>query len=131
MSEPRAKIFDYAVELGVDGTFAIPGGAAFLPPSEWTADHLLLAALLRCSLDSLAYHARRARSTTRASGSASGRVTKRESDGRYAFAEIDVRIVAMLEPPAADPEALVAKAERDCFVGSSLAVRPRYDWRLA
>ena len=131
MAEPRAKVFDYAVELAVDGTMAIPDGPSFVPPSEWTADHLLLAALLRCSLDSLAYHARRAGSTTRASGSASGRVTKRESDGRYAFAEIEVRIDATLEPPAADAEALAAKAERDCFVGSSLTVKPRYEWRLA
>ena len=131
MAEPRAKVFDYAVELGADGTMTIPDGAGFVPPSEWTADHLLLAALLRCSLDSLAYHARRAGSRTQASGSASGRVRKRESDGRYAFAEIDVRIDATLEPPATDAEALVAKAERDCFVGSSLTVRPRYDWQLA
>jgi organic hydroperoxide reductase OsmC/OhrA len=131
MAEPRAKVFDYAVELGADGTMAIPDGAGFVPPSGWTADHLLLAALLRCSLDSLAYHARQAGSTTRASGSASGRVTKRESDGRYAFAEIDVRVDATLEPPAAEAEALAAKAERDCFVGSSLTVKPRYDWRLA
>ena len=131
MAEPRAKVFDYAVELGADGTMTIPDGAGFVPPSEWTADHLLLAALLRCSLDSLAYHARRAGSRTQASGSASGRVRKRESDGRYAFAEIDVRVEATLEQPVADPQALVAKAERDCFVGSSLTVRPRYDWQLA
>src|SRR4051794_32138394 len=128
MPEPPARVFDYAVELGADGTVAIPNGAGFMPPSGWTADHLLLAALLRCSLDSLAYHARQAGSTTRASGSASGRVTKRESDGRYAFAEIDVRVDATLEPPVADTDALVAKAERDCFVGSSLTVKPRYDW---
>src|SRR3954471_16171582 len=97
MAEPRAKVFDYAVELGTDGTMAIPDGAGFAPPGDWTADHLLLAALLRCSLDSLTYHARRAGSTTRASGSATGRVTKRESHGRYAFAEIDVRVDATLE----------------------------------
>jgi organic hydroperoxide reductase OsmC/OhrA len=131
MAEPRAKVFDYAVELSAEGTMAIPDGAGFVPPSDWTADHLLLAALLRCSLDSLAYHARRAGSTTRASGSASGRVTKRESDGRYAFTQIDVRIEATLHPPAAEAGALAAKAERDCFVGSSLTVKPRYDWRLA
>jgi organic hydroperoxide reductase OsmC/OhrA len=131
MAEPRAKVFDYAVELSAEGTMAIPNGAGFVPPSDWTADHLLLAALLRCSLDSLAYHARRVGSTTRASGSASGRVAKRESDGRYAFSEIDVRVEATLRPPVAEAVALAVKAERDCFVGSSLTVKPRYDWRLA
>jgi organic hydroperoxide reductase OsmC/OhrA len=130
MAELRAKVFDYAVELAADGTATIPDGEGFVAPSSWTADHLLLAALLRCSIDSLAHHARRAGSTTRASGSASGRVTKRESDGRYAFVEIDVRVDATLEPPATDAETLAAKAERDCFVGASLTVKPRYEWRL-
>jgi organic hydroperoxide reductase OsmC/OhrA len=130
MGQPRAKVFDYAVELAADGTATIADGEAFVAPPGWTADHLLLTALLRCSIDSLAHHARRAGSTTSASGSASGHVTKRESDGRYAFVEIDVRVDATLEPTAADPETLAAKAERDCFVGSSLTVKPRYEWRL-
>jgi organic hydroperoxide reductase OsmC/OhrA len=125
-------VFDYAVELDADGTASIPGGASFLPPPGWTADHLLLAALVRCSLDALAYHARRAGSTTtQASGSATGRVTKRATDGRYGFVEIECRIDAILDPPIADPRGLAAKAERDCFVGASLTVAPRYDWRVA
>ena len=130
MAQPRPKVFDYAVELGADGTASIPGGEGFLPPAGWTADHLLLAALVRCTLDSLAYHARRAGSVTTASGSATGRVTKRTND-RYGFVEIDCCIDATLDPPIADTQALAAKAERDCFVGSSLTVAPRYDWRLA
>ena len=65
MAEPRAKVFDYAVELDAEGTASISGGEGFLPPDGWSADHLLLAALVRCSLDSLTYHARRAGSTTR------------------------------------------------------------------
>jgi len=131
MAQPRPKVFEYAVELDADGTASIRGGASFLPPPGWTADHLLLAALVRCSLDALAYHARRAGSTTRASGSASGRVTKRATDGRYGFVEIDCRIDAVLDPPITDTRDLAAKAERDCFVGASLTVAPRYDWRLA
>jgi uncharacterized OsmC-like protein len=131
MAGPRPKVFDYAVELGADGTASIPGGGSFRPPSGWTADHLLLAALVRCTLDSLAYHARRAGSATTASGSATGRVTKRAADGRYGFVEIHCRIDATLDPPIADTRALAASAERDCFVGTSLTVAPRYDWRLA
>jgi organic hydroperoxide reductase OsmC/OhrA len=131
MAKARPKVFEYAVELDSDGTASIPGGASFLPPPGWTADHLLLAALVRCSLDALAYHARRAGSTTRGSGWATGRVTKRASDGRYGFVEIDCRIDARLDPPIADLRGLAAKAERDCFVGASLTVAPRYDWRLA
>jgi hypothetical protein len=130
MGEPRAKVFDYAIDLDHDGRATIPGGESLQPPESWTADHLLLTALLRCSIDSLTYHAQRAGSTTQASGSASGRVTQRDSDGRYAFVEIECRIDATLEPPAADPADLTAKAERDCFVGASLTVKPRYDWHL-
>src|SRR5262249_29876262 len=100
MAQPRPKVFDYAVELDAHRIMSIPGGESFLPPDGWTADHLLLAALVRCSLDALAYHARRAGSTTRASGSATGRVTKRATDGRYSFVEIDCRIVARPDPPA-------------------------------
>jgi organic hydroperoxide reductase OsmC/OhrA len=131
MADPRAKVFEYAVELDRDGRATIPGGESLQPPESWTADHLLLTALLRCSIDSLSYHAQRGGSATRASGSVSGRVTKRDSDGRYAFVEIDCRIDATLDPPPADPAGLAEKAERDCFIGASLTVKPRYDWHLA
>jgi organic hydroperoxide reductase OsmC/OhrA len=130
MAEPRPKIFEYAIELDRDGRASIPGGDSLQPPDSWTADHLLLTALLRCSIDSLAYHARRAGSSLQATGSASGRITRRESDGRYAFVEIDCKIEAELEPPSTEQEELAAKAERDCFVGASLTVKPRYEWRL-
>ena len=131
MGEPQAKVFDYSVELSRDGVFAIPGGAGIEPPEGWTADDLLLAALLRCSLDSFTYHARRAGHEVReASGSASGRVMRRESDGRFAFTSIDCRLAIALSPQPAEPADLVAKAERDCFVGASLAIKPDYVWQI-
>lgn len=130
MAEPRPKVFEYAVALDPSGEASIPGGSALRPPEDWTADHLLLAALLRCSIDSLAYHARRAGSATRASGSATGTVTKREADGRYAFVEIGCSIEATLDPPLPQIEDLVARAERDCFIGASLTVKPQYEWRV-
>jgi hypothetical protein len=51
-------------------------------------------------------------------------------DRDLTLAEIECRIDATLDPPAAAPDELVAKAERDCFVGASLAIKPRYEWRL-
>src|SRR5689334_11329511 len=86
-----AKVLEYAVAVDRGGRMTIPGGAQIDRAEGWSADHLLLAALVRCSLDSLAYHARRAGHEVTASGEADGRVTKRESDGRYAFVEIAVR----------------------------------------
>ena len=100
---------------------------------EWTPEHLLLVALVDCSLTSLRYHARRAAIEVDASGSASGVVTKRASDERYAFVEIDVELDVSLAPrPSADElEELLAKAERDCFIAASLTVKPSYAWRVA
>ena len=126
-----ARTFEYAVEVDGGGRMTIPGGGQFVPPEGWSADHLLLAALVRCSIDSFAYHARRAGHETRASGSAQGTITKSGDDDRYRFVAITVRIDAQLQPRAADTDALVAKAERDCFVGASLTLKPEYEWRVS
>jgi len=91
-----AKVLEYAVEVDNGGRMTIPGGGQFVPPEGWSADHLLLAALVRCSIDSFAYHARRAGHEVTASGEAQGTITKSGEDGRYRFIEIDVRINAQL-----------------------------------
>jgi organic hydroperoxide reductase OsmC/OhrA len=101
-----------------------------LPEPEWTPEHLLLASLARCSLTSFNYHARRAGLDPAASASARGVVTRRDDDGRFAFVELEVEAHVSVEPTP-DPDAvreLVAKGERDCFVGASLAIEPRYRW---
>jgi uncharacterized OsmC-like protein len=126
-----AKTFEYAVEVDGAGRMTIPGGGQLVPPEGWSADHLLLAALVRCSIDSLVYHARRAGSDVSALGSAQGTITQSREDNRYRFVEIDVHIEAQLAPRVTDVDALVAKAERDCFVGASLTVKPRYAWRVS
>ncbi len=58
-------------------------------------------------------------------------MTKRESDGRYAFVEIGVELDVELEPapPGEELRALLDQAERDCFVGASLTAQPSYRWR--
>jgi organic hydroperoxide reductase OsmC/OhrA len=131
VGEPRAKIFTYEVEVAPDGATSIPAGEPLGLPDGWTPDHLLLAALVRCSIKSLAYHARHAGHEVRAGGTASGRVTRRESDDRYAFVEIRCRIQVELIPTAADTSELVAKAERDCFVGATLTLEPTYEWQFS
>jgi organic hydroperoxide reductase OsmC/OhrA len=126
-----AKVLEYAVEVDNGGRMTIPGGGQFVPPEGWSADHLLLAALVRCSIDSFAYHARRAGHEVTASGEAQGTITKSGEDGRYRFVEIDVRISAQLTPRATDVDDLVAKAERDCFIGASLTLKPEYVWHVS
>jgi organic hydroperoxide reductase OsmC/OhrA len=109
----------------------IPGGGQFVPPEGWSADHLLLAALVRCSIDSFAYHARRAGHEPTASGSAHGTITKSGDDERYRFVWIAVRVDAQLTPRTNEVDELIAKAERDCFVGASLTLKPEYEWHVS
>jgi organic hydroperoxide reductase OsmC/OhrA len=124
-------LFEYAVELDRGGRMTIPGGGQLVPPEGWTADHLLLAALVRCSLDSFRYHARRGGHRVEAAGSAQGTVTRAGPDDRYRFVEIRVRVDAQLTPRTNEVDDLVAKAERDCFVGASLTVKPEYEWHVS
>lgn len=107
------------------------GLAELALPEEWTPEHLVLAALARCSLASLAFHVRRAELDFVASATASGAVARRE-DGGWGFAEIECSLEVELEPALHREKltALVARAERGCFVGASLAPRPRYRWQV-
>jgi len=99
---------------------------------DWTAEHLLLAGLARCSLSSLQYSAKRAEVEVSGSAEADGVVTRRESDGRFAFVETHVGLDVEVRPPI-DGErlmVLIDLAERGCFIGASLTAPPTYEWRV-
>ena len=127
-----ARRFEFEVAVDRAGQVAAEDDEAYQLPSEWQAEHLLLAALVRCSLTSFRYHARRLGADAVGSGRASGLVTRRDSDGRYAFVEVEARLELEVEPAQARTRlgALLAKAERDCFVAASLTVAPRYAWTV-
>jgi organic hydroperoxide reductase OsmC/OhrA len=128
----KAKEFRYAVGLDRAGRITADGGDPLDLDDAWTPEHLLLAGLARCTLQSLRFHASRAGVDFVASASASGLVTKRPDDGRYAFVDLDVEIDLELEPvpPGEELAALLVRAERDCFVGASLDPSPVYRWRV-
>jgi uncharacterized OsmC-like protein len=128
----KAKEFRYAIGLDRGGRVTADGRSPLDLDAAWTPEHLLLAGLVRCTLQSLRFHAARAGVDFLASASASGKVTKRERDDRYAFVELRVEIDLELEPaPSGDElEALLERAERDCFVGASLDTPPHYRWRV-
>jgi organic hydroperoxide reductase OsmC/OhrA len=130
MAEPRAKVLEFAASVDRDGGIDALG-ESIRPPEDWAPEHLVLAGLVSCSLTSLRYHARRAGIEVTASGEASGTVTKREEDGRFAFVEIECRLDVELTPAPDDLPALLANAERDCFVGASLTPSPNYVWTVA
>ena len=130
--EVEAKEFTYYVLLEDGGVMLADGTGAIDAPEAWKPDHFLVAALLRCTLQSLRYHADRAGLEASGRGEGHALVTKRAADERYAVVEIGVAYDIALEPDPGDEGAaeLVFKAERDCFVGASLTVEPEYRWNV-
>jgi organic hydroperoxide reductase OsmC/OhrA len=130
----RDKVFSHAVAVDRLGVISAEQGEPLALGEEWTPEHLVLAALVRCSIKSLRYHAGRAGLELLAAGSAASTVRKREEDGRYAMVEVEVEIAVELahehEPEAPGLDELLAKAERDCFIGASLTSKPAYRWTI-
>ena len=128
-TRPRVHEFDVSVDEFRVARSGL-GGTPLAREAEWWAEHLVLAGLVRCTLASMDYSARRAGSNCTGSGRAHGVVTKRESDGRYALVAIDATLEVHLAPrPEGDALGeLLAWAEAGCFVGNSLAVEPTYHW---
>jgi uncharacterized OsmC-like protein len=127
-----AKEFTYDVLLEDGGVLLADGAGAIDVPEGWKPDHFLVAALLRCTLQSLRYHADRAGLEASGRGAGHALVTKRAEDERYAIVEITVSYDIALESDPGDERVaeLLAKAERDCFVGASLSVEPTYRWNV-
>jgi organic hydroperoxide reductase OsmC/OhrA len=130
-TRPRVLEFDVTVDRDRLAWSAL-GGGALEREDQWWPEHLVLAALVRCTLASMDYSARRAGLDLVGQGSAHGTVTKREGDGLYAFVDIASRLEIELDPPPAQDVAkeLIAKAERGCFVSNSLEARPRHHWTV-
>ena len=127
----RARTFTYAVSLDREWTArSDEGGAALAVEEAWTPEHLVLTGLARCVLTSLRYHARLRSIEMLGAAETRGTVTRRESDGRYAFVEIEVDLDVSLDPRPEDVRELLARAERDCFVGATLTVKPHYGWTV-
>lgn len=130
----RARIFTYDVSLDDEwAAHSAVGGSTIANEEEaWTPEHLVLAGLSRCVLTSFRYHARRAGHEPLARAAAHGVVTRREEDGRFAFVEISVDLDVRLPdaPPSDTVRDLIAKGERDCFIGASLIAKPVYHWTV-
>jgi organic hydroperoxide reductase OsmC/OhrA len=128
----RGKPQEFAVEMDRGAALSIAGIGSLETPDGWTPEHLLLAALSRCSAASLGFHATRAGLHVSVAVAARGTVTRREADGRHAFTHIDLEMTVEVDPAPSttDLRALLENAERDCFIGASLASAPRYAWTI-
>jgi uncharacterized OsmC-like protein len=128
----RSKRFEFAASVDRAGTMRAEGESPLRTPEGWSSDHLVLAALARCSLGSLRHHARRAGVAVEGAGQAQGTVAKRADDGRYALVDVTITLDVELEPALSGDalRELLAKAERDCFVGASLRAVPRCEWTV-
>ncbi len=123
----RAKRFEYLVKVD-DEQITADGGSPLHPDEAWTPEHLLLAGLARCTMASLASSAKRAGAAVTGSAVATGAVTRREEDGRFALVEANVQVTVALDPPPEDISQVLYYAERGCFVGASLTATPTYEW---
>lgn len=129
----KAREFRQAIGLDRTGHVTADGHSPLDLDPAWAPEHLVvLAGLIRCTVQSLRFHAAPKEIDFVANGSASARVTRRSDDRRYAFVEIDVELELELDPvpPGEELAALLAKAEWDCFVGASLKPSPRYRWQV-
>ena len=130
-TRPKTFEFDVSVDQHGDARSSL-GGSPLPGEAEWWAEHLVLAGLVRCTLASMSYYARRAGLDATGVGSAHGVVTKRENDGLYALVDIETTLDVTLAP-APGPDTLgelVMRAQRGCFVSNSLTANPRHRWTV-
>ena len=129
----KPRVFEFEIHVDRDRTSrSALGGSALEREEEWWPEHLVLAALVRCTLASMDHSARQAGLEVAGEGRAHGTVTKRASDGLYAFVDIQSRLEIELDPPPEQSAVreLIANAERGCFVSNSMETRPRHHWTV-
>ena len=127
----RAKHFDYWISLDEGGSLTADGNPVAIG-GDVSAEHLLLAALARCSISSLEHFARQKGVEVSASAYASGTVTRRAEQDRYGFVVIECKLDVRLTGELGDEElrGLLKSAEWGCFIGASLEPAPKYAWRV-
>jgi organic hydroperoxide reductase OsmC/OhrA len=127
----RAKHFEYWISLDEDRRLSADGTPVAIG-DDVSAEHLLLAALARCSISSLEHFARQKDVEVSASAYAAGTVTRRAEEDRYGFVSIECKLDVRLTGELPDDElpGLLESAEWGCFIGASLDPAPRYSWRV-
>jgi organic hydroperoxide reductase OsmC/OhrA len=144
---PTAKTFSYEVALewrgdrrsviaAGDRSVILSGPPADFPLGEgerWSPEHLFLGSISSCTMLSyLAHAAHRGVDVTGYTATASGTVTRRAADGRYAFVTVAIEPVITVAPGQVETAlALTAKAERDCFISASTTAEVTVNWEIS
>ena len=125
----RVKPREYEVALDPAGRMTAEGDEPLETGAGWTPEHLLLAAVARCGVNSLAWFAGKDGIEVVAEAKATGVVARRE-DARNAFVDIQCHLEVQLspEPEEGKLRPLLMRAERGCFIGNSLSPHPQYSW---
>ena len=129
-TRPRVHEFDVTVDRDRVARSAL-GGSPLPREAEWWAEHYVLAGLVRCTLASMDYAARRAGSNVDRLGNRARR--RDEARGGRALRvrrdRGDVRRAARSGSRAGERSTeLLGRAEAGCFVGNSLTAKTRYHW---
>jgi uncharacterized OsmC-like protein len=128
MPRPRRE---YRIELTRAGALTTDRGHHLDVPPAWTPEHLVLAALARCTMLALEYHARRESLSAGVAAAAYGEVDRRD-DESWGFTRLDCTLDVVFDPaPSGDDlKRQLDRAEHGCFVGASLTPKPTYRWRV-
>lgn len=142
-----SRTFSYDVDLTYDGGRASTVTAGDRPPvhvappedfpfgdaGAWSPEHLFLASLSSCTLLAFLAHAANAElEVVSYTARVSGTITRRRSDGRYAFVEIVLGPSVVVGPGQADAaRELTSKAERDCFISAGTTADIAVRWEIA
>jgi len=105
-----------------------PGGE----DADWSPEHLFLASLQSCTMLSfLAHCAHNGVEVVDYRSQASGDLSRREEDRRYAFQRIALIInVVVAGGHAPLAQSLTDKAHRDCFITASTTAEVEAAWRI-
>ena len=127
-----SKSFGYIVSVDEDGTSRAEERSLAGLDLTWSPEHLLLESLLRCSIQSLRFHADRTNVAVDVSGVAEATVKRPAGEPRMRIVDVTCRFDVALgsQCPSEEVEQLLADAEHDCFVGATLKPATSYEWRV-
>jgi organic hydroperoxide reductase OsmC/OhrA len=144
---PESKTFRYDTELIWRGARSCEVAAGDRPPvvvvppgdfpggedGDWSPEHLFLASLQSCTMLSfLAHCAHNGVEVVSYRSQASGDLSRREEDRRYAFQRIALIInVVVAGGHAPLAQSLTDKAHRDCFITASTTADVEAAWRIS